>query len=203
MRRIRLHTTGERGFTLVEAMVVVGILAVLTALGLNSLGAVRERSAYTNASNDVLDALRRARSEAFGTSVPHVMVLDADAGRWWVTADVDGDFTLDAFDPDDPAPAPDRLLGEGVIEAPALLGPAKGWGEALPAPFQSVPAEAACTFCDGSGWGAVTFYQNGTARLTGDDPGKGSLSLTRAGMPGMQRVYAVLGRTGQVQHFDR
>lgn len=184
-------------------MVVAGVLVVLAAMGMNSLAAIRERSAYTNASNEVLEAMRRARSEAFGTSVPHVLVLDSEAGRWWVTADVDGDFALDAFDPDEPAPAPDRLLSEGVIEAPARLGPEGGWGAALPAPYQSVPSDGACTFCDGDGMGAVTFFQNGTARLTGDDAGKGSLSLSREGFSSTQRVIAILGRTGQVQHFDR
>lgn len=200
-----MRTKGQcsRGFTLVEAMIVVSIVGVVSAIGFNALTEVRKRSAYSNATNDTLSVLRQARSQAFGTSHPHVVVLNATTGHWWLVTDSNGDFSLASFDVDDPAPAPDRLLDEGLVEAPAQVGPSGGWGGALPVPYQSVPANKACTFCRTDGLGAVTFFQNGTATLSGTYPDKGSISFAQAGVSNRQRVLAIVGRTGAVEVFEK
>ena len=208
MRRNRPPLGGARGFTLTEVMVAALVLAIVAAMGMNALSTVRKRSAYANATNETLSMLRRARNEALGTSVPHVLVLNAVSGHWWLIADVDGNFSLLTFDPSAPAPknpgpGDDRLLERGRIEEPALVGPAEGWGTAkLPRPYASVPANKACTFCRADGLGAVTFFQDGTASFSGVNPDLGSISFTQTGT-GRLRTYAILGRTGAVQVFER
>jgi type IV fimbrial biogenesis protein FimT len=58
------HRSRQRGFTLVELVVTVGVLALLIGVALPSFRAVLLRSTVSAHTNDLLAALRLARSEA-------------------------------------------------------------------------------------------------------------------------------------------
>jgi prepilin-type N-terminal cleavage/methylation domain-containing protein len=196
----------QRGFTLVEAFVVVGVISVLAAVGFQALKGMDERSRYASSTNDVISRLKQARAEAFGQGVPAVFVVRKSTREYWAIADIDGNFDLASFDPATPAPAPDRLLTHRTLPPGIIYGPPDGHGQALPRPYAWVPRSSDCTFCTGAGadYGAVTFHGNGTATLTGANSDGGSFSLMFQGAQGRWAMtYAVIARTGAIQAFER
>jgi prepilin-type N-terminal cleavage/methylation domain-containing protein len=75
--RVTPHATAEGGFTLVELIVVMVVLAMLLALGLGNFGGLRERSA---------DATARGNVRA---AVPAVHAYHSDHGTYAGMADAD------------------------------------------------------------------------------------------------------------------
>jgi len=185
-----------RGFTMVEVMTVVGVIAVLAAMSVMALNKLKSRGNFASGSGDFLATLRTARAEAFARGNSTVVIVDAQAGRWWAVEDIDGNFSLASFNPATPAPSPDRLIYQGQLPNGTSFGPPNGWGAALPAPYSGVPTgftnivlpdggsggvadisvdggSAApnfkyCSFCDTtSKLGAITFLPSGGAVFNG------------------------------------
>jgi type II secretion system protein H len=82
MRR-RGPAAASRGFTLIEILAVVAILALVAALTLPNL-----RLRYTQAARDqaasLAATLELARQRALATGLPSRMVLDLDDQTWWL-----------------------------------------------------------------------------------------------------------------------
>jgi prepilin-type N-terminal cleavage/methylation domain-containing protein len=188
-----------RGFTLVEVSVVLGIIVTLSALGVEALSALKPKSIFANTANDLLVRLREARMEAFSRGASVVVVLQKAEGRYWVIVDTDGNFDLTTFDPNAPAPSPDRLLGTYSLEAPVRVGPSDGWGGPLPAPWGGVPATTACGPCGGGALGAITFLADGSA-VAGGARGT-ALTLEQPGL--RRRTFVVSALTGSIESFER
>lgn len=74
----------QRGFTLVEIMVAVGVLAVLLVVGVGSFREVTRNSRVRAQANKVVSAMNLARSEALKRSLPVTVCPSADG------ADCDG-----------------------------------------------------------------------------------------------------------------
>jgi type IV fimbrial biogenesis protein FimT len=70
------------GFTLIELIVVVAIMALTLAFGLPSFQAVIASSRLTNAANSMVTALQRARSEAIKTN-RLVTVMNVNNNSAW------------------------------------------------------------------------------------------------------------------------
>lgn len=84
------------GFTLVELMVVLAILAIVVSIGVPSFNTLIKNNRLSAASNDVVGALHFARSEAVrrGRAVG-VQALDSDIANGlqvWFDANGDGNF---------------------------------------------------------------------------------------------------------------
>jgi type IV fimbrial biogenesis protein FimT len=69
----------NRGFTLIEILVVVSIMAVLLALGVPSMREAIERNTVSGHINTFIGGLRYARSEAIRAGVPVVMCQSTNA----------------------------------------------------------------------------------------------------------------------------
>ncbi len=221
-----------RGFTLIEFMTVVGIIAIIAAVAASSLTRARPRSNLASITVELQSALHAARQRALASGEEvAVLVFPGFSPATGVTGRIivyqDGDASLfDAaaavnFDAYDPAvlafgPRSEILatidLPEGVTVGPRL---GLGSGAALPAPWAGVPVTADCTFCDGNGAarrGAVVFDPRGRARffakagppLVVDG---GSLSLIVTALEGASgrnqvRTLAIGSSAGNVRAFN-
>jgi prepilin-type N-terminal cleavage/methylation domain-containing protein len=216
-----------RGFSLMEMMVALAIIAILFKLSVSTLSGLKSRGNFVSASGDLIEGLRGARAEAFGRGAPTVFIIDTVGGpdgrpRWWSVADLDNNFTLAAFNPATPAPSPDILLGSGILPTGVTFGPAGspgGYGSALPQPYAGVPSYAGatpapnfpyCSFCSAgspAGFGAITFFGSGGAAFSGGTGTPlGHQFTIQAPQPsgtGLQiMTVAVIARTGASATFE-
>jgi prepilin-type N-terminal cleavage/methylation domain-containing protein len=98
-----------RGFTLVELMFTILVVAILLGIGAPNLRDFIRNSRLTGQANDLLTGLNVARSEAVKRRTPVTLCVgdptacDADgnfADGWIVFVDVDGDGTVETADGD-------------------------------------------------------------------------------------------------------
>ena len=76
---------GARGFTLIELMTAILVLAILMGMGIPSYREMARNNRVTASTNDLVTALSMARSEALRRSVP-VSVCASTTGTSCVTA---------------------------------------------------------------------------------------------------------------------
>lgn len=99
MMRFWRFLRNQRGFTLLEAMVTVAILAILVGIGVPSFRATMERNRVTTIANDFLYHLQLTRSEAVKRNQSMVLCSsingtncseDTDWALGWLITDVGG-----------------------------------------------------------------------------------------------------------------
>lgn len=199
--------SASQGFTLVEIALVAAVLAVLAALSFSGLERMQASSRHAAAVGELLTGLATTRAEAFGRGARTVFVVDTARGRWWGLEDAGVAFTLDTFDPNEPAPAPDRLLASGALADGSSFGPSAGWGAALPAPFHRFPVAAGpgvgfpfCSFCrasgPGAGFGAVVFGAGDGARFDAGPATPGQTLTVTDGSGTRRNAVAIVAYTG-------
>jgi prepilin-type N-terminal cleavage/methylation domain-containing protein len=179
-----------RGFTLIEMMVVVGLIAVGVALVAWGFGAQKEREKLRSATLELRGALTQARQTAL-TSGNRVAVLffpngfrsaeralgEADSRTGYVIYedgepsgaglfDAGAPVNFDAFDPMSPRQGPNSRVVD-VMEMPFLvsIGPPGGWaGKKGPmGAYPGITLDDPCAFCTGAGRrGAIVFEPLGT-----------------------------------------
>jgi len=96
MHRLRsMRRSRQAGFTLVELMVIVAIIAILMAMAAPLFERSVASSRLTSKTNDVVLSLKTARSEAVRTGVPVAIRSGAGtavfSGGWQVYPNPDGD----------------------------------------------------------------------------------------------------------------
>ncbi|MHB8523633.1 MAG: pilus assembly FimT family protein [Limisphaerales bacterium] len=101
------------GFTLIEIMIVISIMAIVFALGVPSLFRMTRKDAMRQALGDILEACQRARAEAILRDTIMEIKFDLQDGGVWELTVVPGPRT-----PHDPANLPE-LGSEPVVDAPA------------------------------------------------------------------------------------
>jgi type IV fimbrial biogenesis protein FimT len=89
-----MNSTNNKGFTLIEMMVAVAIMAIVATIAAPSFVNMIRNHRLTTAANDVLSAMQLARSEAIRQRRPITVCAGADActdsadwsGGWIVTS---------------------------------------------------------------------------------------------------------------------
>ncbi|RME58348.1 pilin, partial [Candidatus Parcubacteria bacterium] len=66
----------ERGFTLIELMVTIGVAAILMAIAVNAWGEYRTKTRVISAAEEILSALTSARIRALTTHANETVSLD-------------------------------------------------------------------------------------------------------------------------------
>jgi prepilin-type N-terminal cleavage/methylation domain-containing protein len=199
------------GFTALEMMVTVALVAVLAAMGLAAYDRLTSQATFSGVLGNLVTSLRRTRVEASGRGVATSFVIDTANNRWWGIEAPIG-WTLDSFDPT----APGTVIVSGTFptgSGKAIFGPATGYGSILPAPFATVPVISSqhpvlpyCSFCKQAGLGAIVFQPNGTASFS-DGPSaplpQGHQFTIQSPLDGRTVLIAVVARTGLVEVFER
>jgi type IV fimbrial biogenesis protein FimT len=112
------------GFTLLEIMIVIALLAVLIGIGAPSMGEFIRNSRITGKANDLLAGLNVARTEAIKRHVPVTVCATEDAEADAPECDPDADFSQwIAFVDDDGQPGtPASTEGDGAFDPPVNPG---------------------------------------------------------------------------------
>src|SRR5690348_10435510 len=78
----RAHLRRSRGgFTLLELMVVVLLVAILTALAMPSMSVARDDRLTFNYAQQIAGMIHRARARAAGRGAAHMVTVSPGAGR--------------------------------------------------------------------------------------------------------------------------
>jgi len=89
----------QRGFTLLELMITVGILILVIGIGIPSFKGVLESNRATTAANDLVGSLLAARSEAVKRERTVSIVPNPNWNAGWITfEDLNGDGSQDGGD---------------------------------------------------------------------------------------------------------
>lgn len=145
-----------RGFTLLELLVVIAVLAIVTVVGVPAFSSTLDRSALAASTNRVIGGLYQARSEAMRLQQDVALRYDSDARRYRLV-DPSDDSVLEELE---------TLASRVVVDSPAeLLFNAEG---VVPAGLERIRLESGqqrliCVF----GTGAVV-RQAGSAYCTDD-----------------------------------
>jgi prepilin-type N-terminal cleavage/methylation domain-containing protein len=67
--------TPERGYSLIEVMVVAGLTAILTAMAVPSVYTLSQEASLMSAQREVMTALYLARANAIATNVPRTVIF--------------------------------------------------------------------------------------------------------------------------------
>ncbi|WP_456418113.1 GspH/FimT family pseudopilin [Thiolapillus sp.] len=84
-----------RGFTLVELLITILVIAILLSLAAPSFRSLLDRNAATATANDILSSILLARSEAIKREQPVIFSGSADFSTWQVAADTDNNGSGD------------------------------------------------------------------------------------------------------------
>jgi len=112
---------GLRGFTLIEIMIVVAIMAIVMGMTVPFAWKALRREGMTKAVNEVLEVCQNARAMAIIQGRPTYVVFHPE----------DGKFEVDGAAP--AAPNPDGSAGTSAASANAILGPNAGLSGHFPA----------------------------------------------------------------------
>src|SRR5262245_34516800 len=78
---MRQRLTSARGFTLIEMLIVMVVLALITSLGLPAIGAGLRNWQLRTAAAELVSNLRLARTEAVTTKLVQAVRVDLDHDR--------------------------------------------------------------------------------------------------------------------------
>lgn len=146
-RRARAATCA-RGFTLIEVMVVVGIMGMILAAGIPSLYKLAQKEGMRKVTSDVVEVCSKARAQAIFRGTPVDVIFHPRERRMEVGS----------------VAAPVSEAGAPVIEAerPAV-SPATGQSAQIPDDMMIEMLDINLSEYRESEWARVRFFPNGTS----------------------------------------
>lgn len=169
------------GFTLIEALVVLALVAILASVAVPSLAALQRGADVRSATSAFFTALQVARTEAMKRGLNTYMVPTVGgqwAGGWVVFADVDGDQALN------------RGVDAVIMETPAIAT------RVSVAPASTGVAQ----FTDGTDR-YILFSGSGFPKTRGGGLRGGAIEFVVPGAPEVRR-RVVLNLTGRSRICD-
>lgn len=199
---------------------VLGIVAVVTAMGISYLSNFNRRGTFTTATGDLQVALRMARAEAYNRGTTVVFIVDTAGGNYYVVEDIAGtaiNIATTAFNPN-ALPANTNLILSRSLPASASFSASAptAYASGFPAPYNFLPAPTAgCSFCNSGagtnpGFGSITFavgsgatFSNASATASSPTQG-GSFTLASSGQTNVanRMIFNVMARTGSFETFE-
>lgn len=76
----------QRGFTLLELIVVMALIGLMSAIALPEFIAWRTQARYNDAAQEIAATLREARSQALSRNLQHRVEFDVDNRQYRITA---------------------------------------------------------------------------------------------------------------------
>lgn len=116
----RLPSSRRKGFTLIELIVVIALIAIMTGLAAPGFVRFQRSSELTGAANSLIGAMAAARAEAMRlnrNAYVYPVVTNDWTGGWRVFVDINGNAAFDAAD---------RLVMEDARMPPSVATPAAG-----------------------------------------------------------------------------
>jgi general secretion pathway protein H len=82
-----MRSLSDKGFTLLELILVLFIAGMALSLVAGVMGKSRGKAVLRQEVSDVRNLLRHARERSLMERAPYAMVLDAEAGTYWIEKD--------------------------------------------------------------------------------------------------------------------
>lgn len=99
-----METTGQRGFSLLELLITITVLAIVTGIAVPSMQNAAEKRRTIAAAEEIYSQLQLARSEAISRSEP--IYMNIAGGASWAIG-ISNDATCDPSDNDPACVLPD------------------------------------------------------------------------------------------------
>lgn len=190
----RPRRSSEVGFTLIEAMLVVGILTVLAFLAAPSALGMLRRAELAGEAREFYTALNEAKARAKGAARVHCVEVDRAARTWQITEDADEDGTC--------GPGDTVIARHSVRGSTIAFGPNDGYPAAFPGPYSLVPRSTWCA-CTGVACAATCVSDDAVIAFNADGAidAVSSMSLSLHDPTNVSTVYgvALIGPSGAIK----
>ena len=84
MEKLKTLSAGNKGFTLLELIIVIFIAGISVAIVAVSIGRIHEKRLFNEASKKVFITLKHARETAILEKTPVAFKIDEEAGSFWM-----------------------------------------------------------------------------------------------------------------------
>jgi prepilin-type N-terminal cleavage/methylation domain-containing protein len=180
------RSASERGFTLIEGIVVATIILILTAVAVAALGPMRDSAKLNSAVQTTINQLRMAHEEALAKRLQYVVTLQQPGTilTQWTKAGV-------GLQTERSVPLPNGIQFIAVPGIPTIPFTPDGFGA----------GNVAIDFdqATGGGQNVIYFQPDGTAIDAAGNPNNGVVYIAKPGELSTSRAITLFGSTGRLK----